>query len=192
MKTRIGLMAIKCLVPSKHSAEPRQLSLNWRPLHHSISSFPMALFALVSSVTHQTSFYSPDCSKTNLVMPGCGEEKCDIYCRVPSQESRWLMLKKPELPHCFQGSFLKTGWEKGNVSCVISLWKFFWLVDGEVIQSQHHHPSSSSWSGVYVPVGSIQLTSSGRGFSICKTTQRIWLQMLSVVLEGELNVFKFV
>ena len=61
-----------------------------------------------------------------------------------------------------------------------------------MIQRQHHQHSSSSWSGVCVPVGSIQSTSSGRGFSICKTTQRIWLQMLSVVLEEELNVFKFV
>ena len=74
----------------------------------------MALFALVSSVTHQTLFYLPDCNKTNLVMPGCGEEKCNIYCRVPSQESRWLMLKKPELPHCFQGKFLKDRVREGE------------------------------------------------------------------------------
>ena len=43
---------------------------------------------------------------------------------------------------------------------VISSWIFSWLVDGEVIWSQHHQPSTSNPSGVYMLVGCTQLTSS--------------------------------
>ena len=43
---------------------------------------------------------------------------------------------------------------------MINSWTFFWLVGGEVIGSQHHQPSGSNRSRVYVFVGSIQLTSS--------------------------------
>ena len=42
---------------------------------------------------------------------------------------------------------------------VVSSWTFFWLVGGEVIGSRHHQPSGPNWSGVYVLVGSMQLTS---------------------------------
>ena len=63
---------------------------------------------------------------------------------------------------------------------------------GEVIGSQPHQPSGSSGSGVYVLVGSIQLTSStGGGFSTCKTASRTWFRILSIVFE-ELNVLDFV
>ena len=41
---------------------------------------------------------------------------------------------------------------------MISSWIFFWLVSGEVSESQHHQPSGSNWSAVYMLVGSIQLT----------------------------------
>ena len=43
---------------------------------------------------------------------------------------------------------------------MISSWTFFWLADGDVIGSQHHQPSGSNWSVVYVLVVWIQLTSS--------------------------------
>ena len=43
---------------------------------------------------------------------------------------------------------------------MISSWTFFWLIGGKVIGSQHHQLSGSNWSGVYVVVGNIQLTSS--------------------------------
>ena len=46
------------------------------------------------------------------------------------------------------------------MGCVISSWTFFLLVSGEVVRSQHHQPSGSNWSGVYLLVGIIQLTSS--------------------------------
>ena len=45
------------------------------------------------------------------------------------------------------------------MGCVISSWAFFCSAGGAVIGSQCHQPSSSSESGVYVLVGSVQLTS---------------------------------
>lgn len=45
------------------------------------------------------------------------------------------------------------------MGCVISSWTFFLLVGGQVIGSQYHQTSGSSPSGIYVLVGSIQLTS---------------------------------
>ena len=58
--------------------------------------------------------------------------------------------------------------------------------------SQHHQPSGSNWSGVYVFVGSIQLASStSGGFSACKTASRTWLRIFPTVLE-ELKVLDFV
>ena len=49
-------------------------------------------------------------------------------------------------------------------------------------------------SGIYVLVGSISEYSlpPGGGFSICKTAQRTWLRILSIVLEKELKVLGFV
>ena len=47
------------------------------------------------------------------------------------------------------------------------------LVGGEVIGSQHHQPSDSSWSGVYVLMGSIKLTSfTWRGFQCLQNTSK--------------------
>ena len=46
------------------------------------------------------------------------------------------------------------------MGCVISSWTSFLLVGGEVVRSQHHQPSGSNWSGVYMFVGIIRLTSS--------------------------------
>ena len=43
---------------------------------------------------------------------------------------------------------------------MISWWTFFWLVGGAVIGSQYHQPSGSNRFGVYLLVGSMQLTSS--------------------------------
>lgn len=75
---------------------------------------------------------------------------------------------------------------------VISSQTFFSLVGGRVMGSQRHHPSGFSWSAVYVLVDSIQLTSSTQGFSICKTVQRIWLKIVSIIVLGELKVLDFV
>ena len=47
------------------------------------------------------------------------------------------------------------------------------MVAGEIIRSPHHPPSGSNRSGVFVLVGSIQLTfPTWWGFSICKAAQR--------------------
>ena len=74
---------------------------------------------------------------------------------------------------------------------VISLRIFFWLVGGEVIESQHHQ-TGSKWSGFSVLVGNMQLTSSTWwGFSVCKTAQRTGLRILSIVLKKELKVLEF-
>ena len=43
---------------------------------------------------------------------------------------------------------------------VVSSWTFFWLVGGDSSGSQHHQPSGSNQSEVYLLVGSRQLTSS--------------------------------
>ena len=69
------------------------------------------------------------------------------------------MLKRPELPEGFQGKVFKDRVKERVVGYVISSWTFFLLVGGEVIRRQHHQPSGSNWSGVYMLVGSIQLTS---------------------------------
>ena len=57
---------------------------------------------------------------------------------------------------------------------MISLRTFFWLAHSENTGHQCHQPSSSSQSGVYMLVGSTQLTSpTWQGvFSIWKTAQR--------------------
>ena len=56
--------------------------------------------------------------------------------------------------------FLKTGLGEGVMGYVINSWKFFWFVVGKVIQSQYHQLSGSNWSGVYMLVDSMHLTSS--------------------------------
>ena len=110
---------------------------------------------------HQTWAYSPTRSKANL--PTSTEfqwRKMQHLLQMPSKESKQLILKMPELPKAFGKKFLKTGWVRGVVGCVISSRPLLWLAGGEVIRSQHLQPSSSNWSGVQVLVGSTELTSS--------------------------------
>lgn len=64
------------------------------------------------------------------------------------------------------------------------------MVGGVVIGSQHHQPSGSSQSGVYVLAGSILPL--GGGFCTCKTVQKIKLRILSIVLGEEIKVPDFV
>ena len=66
------------------------------------------------------------------------------------------------------------------MGCVISSWKFFWLVGGEAIRSQHHQSYGSNRSGVYMLVGSIQLTSSTWwGFQYLKNSSEDMTQNIS-------------
>ena len=109
----------------------------------------------------QTWVHLPTHSKTNLLTLGCDGGKCSIYCRAPSKESRQLEeLKRPELPDGFQGEVFKDRVREGSLGCVISVWTFFSLAGGEVTGNKHHQPPGSNSSGVYVLVGSRQLTSS--------------------------------
>ena len=64
-----------------------------------------------------------------------------------------------------------------------SLWTFFWLVGGEVSGSQHHQPSGSNQSGVYMLMDSILLTSpTWWGFQYLQNSSKI---LLGISLEGE-------
>ena len=58
---------------------------------------------------------------------------------------------------------------------MISSWTFFWWVDSEVSESQHHQPSDPTGL-VYMLVGSLPSLVTNfptwRGFSICRITQR--------------------
>ena len=66
---------------------------------------------------------------------------------------------------------------------MISSWIFLWLVGGEVSRGQHHQPSGSNWSGVYVLVGSIQLTSpTWWEFQYLQNSSKI---LFCISLEGE-------
>ena len=68
---------------------------------------------MCNSVTERNLGLLDPCSKANLLMPGCGEGECSVYCRAPSKESRWLVLKKPELPEDFWEKVFKDSVRQG-------------------------------------------------------------------------------
>ena len=49
----------------------------------------------------------PTCSKANLLTLGSSDGKCSIYCRAPSKESRWLVLKRLKFLKDCQGKVFK-------------------------------------------------------------------------------------
>ena len=70
---------------------------------------------------------------------------------------------------------------------MVSLWTFFWLFGGEVSGSQHHQPSGSNQSGVYVLMDSISLTfPTWWGFQYLQNSSKI---LLGISLEGEPGMF---
>ena len=77
---------------------------------------------------------------------------------------------------------------------VVSLWTFFRPAGGEVMESQHQQPSGSNRSGVYVLVGSRQLTSSTWcGFQYLQNSSKDVAQIIIyIVLEEELKALDFV
>ena len=81
----------------------------------------------------------------------------DVQClsQGTNQTVQAANARKAQTPHGFQGKAYKDR-ERGRVAGV---WTAFWLAGGEVIGSQHHQPSGSSWSGISVLVGNTQLTS---------------------------------
>ena len=89
---------------------------------------------------------------------------------------------------------------------MVSSRTFCWLVGVEVSWSQHHWPSGSNWSGVFVLVGSIQLTSpTWQGFQYLQDssediseniisspgggTKGLWLCLMAKLLFCLLNCF---
>ena len=69
------------------------------------------------------------------------------------------MFKRLELLEGFRDKVFKIrmglGGERGAGRGCHQLVAFFGLVDGEIIRSQHHQPSGSNLSWVYMLVGSI-------------------------------------
>ena len=53
---------------------------------------------------NQTQVCSPALCKADLLSPGYGEGKCNVYCRVPNRESGTASAPKVQTPHGFQGS----------------------------------------------------------------------------------------
>ena len=110
-----------------------------------------------------------------------------------------LVLKRPALPKASRERFLKTKWGRRVVGYVISLWTLFWLAGDEVIRSQHHQPGSN-WPGVYVLVGSTQLTLSiWWGFQYLANSSKGMVQILAIARGGSkspwlwgLNYYHFV
>ena len=101
-----------------------------------------------------------------------------MWRSLPSKESRQLVLHRSELPKAFQGKAFKGRLrEWGFVGYVISWWSFLWLVGDQGIGSQHHQPSDSKRTGVYILVGNIQLTfSTSWGFQCLPKTCKDMLQ----------------
>ena len=64
----------------------------------------------VTAVTEPNLSISPECSKANLLTPGCAAAKHRDYCRVPNKENEQLMLKRPQI----SDTFLERGF-KDNV-----------------------------------------------------------------------------
>ena len=58
---------------------------------------------------NQTCVCSPGYSKTNLLILAFDEEKCSVYGRMPSEESRQIVLKRPECLMAFRERCLRTG-----------------------------------------------------------------------------------
>lgn len=65
--------------------------------------------------------------------------------------------RDPNSQLAFRETFLRTGWGRGPVGCVVSLWTSFWLISSEIIGSQHLWPSGSNQSVVYVLVNFFHL-----------------------------------
>ena len=85
----------------------------------------------------------------------------------------------------------------------VRVWGAWWLVyillDWLVVRllgdfrSQYHQPSGFNWSGVYIGLVNMQLTSSSWwAFQYLQKNSKIWLRMLSTALEEKLNVLDFV
>ena len=161
----------------------------------------MAFSFFPPMLPNQTWVCSPTRSKANPLTLGCGEGKHRVFSKAsnmgPSKKNGQLMLKRPKVPNGFQGSVFKDSVKGEGWRVPDQLMDFFLLVGSEVTRwyfgSQHHQPSGSNQSGVYVLVGSMQLISSTWwGLQYLQNSSGIWLRMLSIALEKELKVLDFV
>ena len=95
---------------------------------------------------------------THVVMKESAAFIAGHHNKCLTKESTLLVLKRPKLPEGFQEKVFKYKLREEDCEVCVQLMKFLSLVGGEVIRSQHHRPSVSNWSEVYVLVGSMQLT----------------------------------
>ena len=64
---------------------------------------------------------SPSHSKAGLLTSGCGEEKCSVYCRVPSKEFRTASVQKGQNSLWISGRHLTTtNWYLPSVSAELN------------------------------------------------------------------------
>lgn len=105
-------------------------------------------------------------SKANQLTRGCSAGKYKVYCRVPSKETRKIILKRPKFPDEFQQRIFKESVRERVMEYMTSSCIILRLVDGEVtgwdFRNLNYQFSSSNWSKVYILVVNIQLTSSTR------------------------------
>ena len=94
--------------------------------------------------------------------------KYSIYCRHQARRTGSSCSKDPNSLMAFREGFLKATFGVRAAGCMT----VFWLVGSEVtgwcFRSLNHQPSGSNQSGVCV----LAPSSTGRGLSFCRTTQR--------------------
>ena len=104
----------------------------WYGGKYSISHSEWSLFSsAVHMLQNQTWVQLPSGSKANLLILGCGEGKCSIYCKAPAKESVILLNS----PVSFSKAFFKARWGGGVMVCgqlvhnsLINWWWSNWAV----------------------------------------------------------------
>ena len=61
------------------------------------------------------------CTKANLLIPGCSEGKCRVYCKVPDEESRATHAQKAQTAQGVLGKHFKCKVREGSLRYVITL-----------------------------------------------------------------------
>ena len=123
-------------------------------------------------------------------------KKSATFIAGPRKKNGQLMLKRPKLIKSFQESIFKGGVKQGALRKWSALAQFSdWLIlrsQCGCLANLNHQLSDSSWSGVYMLVVSMLLTSFTLwGFQYLHNSSRIWLRILYRALEKELKVFDF-
>ena len=96
-------------------------------------------------------FQLPAHSKASLLMLGCGEGMCSCLLQDTKQGVQAVTVQSTWTPQWISGKdFFKDRVREKVAGCMISSRTLFALVGSEVIRSQHHPPSGSKCSGVYI------------------------------------------